>query len=281
KSSCLESEEELRQKRYIKGTKTKNKPKTSIIASDEEREGEPQLVFTKNKNSMLGDESEEDIEVEQSKNHTKMIKMPRKSIIVSHNKDEEKDNQTFVRKIKQPKSKINVDKQLSIKLKDIPKQSKCKVKKTTKENSNNHWQIEELILPDSNEISDIVKSEVFLKEELNEFDTVQEHKSMDDVLWAIDKVFDLLEKSTEGLWTKTPNEIENDLYDVLQSLKLERFENSSYPNIYNLDVNYRQLYIHFSGVDGMILQHALLCKQRYPNCRYIPDDHQEDMSCCV
>ncbi|CAL4085100.1 unnamed protein product, partial [Meganyctiphanes norvegica] len=103
---------------------------------------------------------------------------------------------------------------------------------------------------------------------------------MEDLLRAIDKVFDLLEKSTEGLWTKTPNEMENDLYDVLQSLKLERFENRIYPNIYNLDVNYRQLYIHFSGVDDKVLKHALLCKQRHPNCKDIPENHQEDMSCC-
>ena len=75
-------------------------------------------------------------------------------------------------------------------------------------------------------------------------------KAMVELHLAINNVFNLIEEATKGKWTRTPGQIEEDLYDVLQSLQLERYENNLYSKIYNLDVNYRQLFIHLSGFDG-------------------------------
>ena len=110
--------------------------------------------------------------------------------------------------------------------------------------------------------------------------SAEESKARVELHLAIGNIFNLIEEATKGKWKRTPGQIEEDLYDVLQSFQLEKYEDSLYPEIYNLDVNYRQLFIYLSGVDGMIVEHALKCKHKYPNCNDVPNEHQEDMSCC-
>ena len=110
--------------------------------------------------------------------------------------------------------------------------------------------------------------------------SAEESKARVELHLAIGNIFNLIEEATKGKWKRTPGQIEEDLYDVLQSFQLEKYEDSLYPEIYNLDVNYRQLFIHLSGVDGMLVKHALICKQKYPKCNDIPNDHQENINCC-
>ncbi|CAL4211700.1 unnamed protein product [Meganyctiphanes norvegica] len=173
--------------------------------------------------------------------------------------------QTPATKRKIASSNINIDKHFSKERKYDSKMENDTLEIFKKEDTKNQAKIEEVILSDSDEV----------------YDAVQESEAMNFVLLSIENIFDLLEKSTEGAWKRTPNKTKQDLYEVLQSLQLEIFENNSNSDIYNLDVNYRQLYIHFSGVDGMLLKHALLCKNSFPSCKNIPDKHQEDMNCCI
>ena len=139
--------------------------------------------------------------------------------------------------------------------------------------------IEKINISDSDEETDVDKSDIFL-DIGDEFD-IQRSEARDDLLQAIEKCFKLVEAATEGKWIRWSNKLEPDLDDILESLNLTKYESRLFSSIYNLDVNYRQMYIYFLGVDNMLLKHALLCKQKYPNCIDIPENHQEDMKCCM
>ncbi|CAL4132181.1 unnamed protein product [Meganyctiphanes norvegica] len=263
--SSHESDQEIHLKKTIMGSKKSKKEKKTIIESDEES----QVI-----NSQLRHDNQKDSQLKIHKNHSKNMNLPRMSRIKA---SVDTVPQNIAKNKKQSNSKMNADKQFSEKTND-PNNANSNVERSKIEDNEIQDESKAIIISDSDEDCEIVKSEVFLNAEVN---TLTESKSMDLLHWAIDKTFDLLEKSTDGLWTRTPNQTEQDFYDVLQSLKLDRFEDSSYPNSYNLDVNYRQLYIHLSGVDSMLLQHALLCKHRYPDSKDVPYKHQEDMKCCI
>ncbi|CAL4067745.1 unnamed protein product [Meganyctiphanes norvegica] len=297
--------EETQPKKYIEHTENAKRLDKSIKESNREcKDIDFQSTVIINKKFKKGDECWLEMQVKNSKTHTKQFKRLKKPSIESTNESKGMVPQNVVTKNVESKLKINVDKQTAEKIKEDTIIANIKVERYKKKDSEHQIEIEEIILSDSDEefdivktvynkkqdeveeiilsdsdeVFDIVKREMLLEEEV---DSKKEEKDMNDLIWAIDSIFKLLEKSTEGVWKRTHNQFEQNLYDILQSLNLEIFEDSSYTNIYNLDINYRQLYIHFSGVDGKVLKHALLCKHRYPNCKNIPEEHQEDMSCCT
>ena len=65
-----------------------------------------------------------------------------------------------------------------------------------------------------------------LREEVENIDNIQENKAIDDAFWTIDKVIDLIVDSKEGARKSAPHQVKQNLYNVLQSLRIERFEDS-------------------------------------------------------
>ena len=111
-------------------------------------------------------------------------------------------------------------------------------------------------------------------------DSNEENNALKNIFHEISKMFNLVEEATGNAWTRTPDQPESDLYSILESNHIKRFRDYRKNYIYNLDINYRILFILYSGIDNDLGKHALLCKRKYPLCQSMPDYHSDDLSCC-
>ena len=114
----------------------------------------------------------------------------------------------------------------------------------------------------------------------NPLNSNEENNTLKNIFHEISKMFNLVEEATGNAWTRTPDQPESDLYSILESNHIKRFRDYRKNYIYNLDINYRILFILYSGIDNDLGKHALLCKRKYPLCQSTPDYHSNDLSCC-